>query len=263
VTIPCIEVPRLEAAGFGVMAVDDDDRIIEFLEKPADPPGIPDKTDKALASMGVYIFNTKFLYDQLRRDAADKNSSHDFGRDIIPYLVPRAKVIAHRFSESCVRSHPDAPVYWRDVGTVDSYWEANMDLVSVTPQLDLYDSRWPIFSYQEQLPPAKFVFDLHTRRGSALDSIVSGGCIVSGSTVQRSLLSSQVRVNSYCKIKEAVLLPDVTVGRHARLSKVVVDRGCCIPEGLVVGDDPAEDARRFCRTDKGVVLVNAQMLAAL
>lgn len=261
-TIPCLEVPRLQATGFGVMHVDHESRIIQFYEKPANPPGMPDKPDMALASMGIYIFNAKFLYDALRRDAGDTDSSHDFGKDLVPYLVPRARVMAHRFSNSCVR-HPDAEAYWRDVGTVDSYWESNLDLTRVVPQLDLYDPHWPIFTYQEQLPPAKFVFDQNTRRGAAVDSIVSGGCIISGSTVKRSLLSNGVRVHSFCKVKDAVLLPGVVVGRHARLSKVVVDRGCQIPEGLVVGEDPEEDAKRFFCTEKGVVLINSSMLRSL
>ena len=259
VTIPCIEVPRMEATGFGVMDIDADNRILSFLEKPADPPGMPDKPDMAMASMGIYVFNARFLYEQLKRDAADEKSSHDFGKDMIPYLVPRAKVNAHRFSSSCVR-HQNAGPYWRDVGTVDSFWEANIDLASVTPQLDLYDKDWPIFTYQEQLPPAKFVFDQNKRRGEAIDSIVSAGCIISGSVVRHSLLSNNVRIHSYCQIEDSVILPDVTVGRRSRLKKVVIDRGCQIPEGLVVGEDPVADAQRFFRTDKGVVLINAEML---
>jgi glucose-1-phosphate adenylyltransferase len=262
-TIPCVEVPRMEATGFGVMHIDRHDRIIGFLEKPADPPAMPGKPAMALASMGIYVFNTKFLYEQLRRDAADPGSSHDFGKDIIPHLVPRAKVFAHHFPESCVRSHAGAPCYWRDVGTVDSYWEANLDLTRLLPQLDLYDPDWPIFTYQEQHPPAKFVFDPQSRRGAALDSIVSDGCIVSGATVRSSLLFNDVRVHSCSELEEAVLLPEAEVGAGARLKRVVVDRGCRIPEGLVVGEDPAEDARRFHRTEKGVVLINPDMLAAL
>ncbi len=262
VTIPCLEVPRRAATGFGVMHVDRENRVISFCEKPVDPPGIQDRPDMALVSMGIYIFNARFLYDVLRRDADDPDSTHDFGRDIIPYLVPRARVMAHRFSDSCVR-HPEAESYWRDVGTVDSYWEANLDLTRVVPQLDLYDPHWPIFTYQEQLPPAKFVFDQGDRRGVALDSIVSGGCIVSGATVKRSLLSNGVRVHSFCDVSDAVLLPGVVVGRHARLRKAVVDRGCQIPEGLIVGEDPEEDARRFYRTEQGVVLITSAMLAAV
>lgn len=261
-TIPCVEVPRTEATGFGVMHVDANRQIIDFLEKPANPPGMPGKPDRALASMGIYIFNAKFLYEHLRRDAEDQNSSHDFGKDIIPYLVPRAKVMAHEFSSSCVR-HRNAEAYWRDVGTVDAYWEANLDLIKVVPQLDLYDSQWPIFTYQEQLPPAKFVFDHNERRGTAVDSIVSGGCIVSGSTVRRSVLFNNVRVHSFCQIENSVILPDVIVGRNAKLKNVVVDTGCHIPEGLTVGEKPEEDERRFYRTRKGIVLINDEMLKAL
>lgn len=261
-TIPCIEVPRMEATGFGVMDVDSNDRIIDFLEKPADPPGIPGNEDFALASMGIYVFNAKFLYDQLRRDADTLNSSHDFGKDIIPYLVPRAKVMAHRFSESCVRSHDEAPAYWRDVGTIDAYWEANIDLTRVTPQLDLYDPNWPIFTYQEQIPPAKFVFDDDDRRGYAVDSVISNGCIISGSKVRQSILSSHVRINSFCTIDSAVLLPDVEVGRNCHLKNVVVDRGCKIPAGLVVGEDPEADAKWFFRSPNGIVLITRPMLEA-
>lgn len=263
VTIPCIEVPRMEATGFGVMHINEENQVIDFLEKPADPPGMPNKPEMALASMGIYVFSTKFLYEQLIRDAADTNSNHDFGKDIIPYLVPRAKVMAHHFSDSCVRSHEENEAYWRDVGTIDSYWEANIDLTNVIPDLDLYDSEWPIFTYQEQLPPAKFVFDDDDRRGHAVDSIIGGGCIISGSTIRKSALFNSVRVHSYCEIEEAVLLPDVVVNRNSRLKKVVVDRGVEIPEGLVVGEDPVADAQRFHRSEKGVVLITAEMLKKL
>ncbi|MEI8395948.1 MAG: glucose-1-phosphate adenylyltransferase [Rhodospirillaceae bacterium] len=258
-TVPCVEVSRAEASGFGVMHVDENNRIISFLEKPVDPPPIPGKPDRALASMGIYVFNAKFLFDQLARDAADPESSRDFGKDIIPYLVPRAKVMAHQFSDSCIMnaaiSDPNAEPYWRDVGTVDAYWEANLDLTSVTPALNMYDRSWPIFTYQEQLAPAKFVFDREDRRGMAVDSLVSGGCIISGSLVRKSLLFSQVRVNSYCSLERAVILPECTIGRRARLTDVVVDRGCQIPDGLVVGEDPVLDAKRFYRTDNGVTLI--------
>lgn len=264
VTIPCIEVPRMEATGFGVMHVDKEDRVVDFLEKPKNPPGIPGNEEFALASMGIYVFNAKFLYEQLQRDADLADSAHDFGKDIIPYLVKeKARVMAHRFGDSCVRSDADAPAYWKDVGTIDSYWEANIDMTRVTPQLDLYDPNWPIFTYQEQLPAAKFVFDDDDRRGYAVDSVISHGCIISGSRVRQSLLSSRVRVNSFCDIEEAVLLPDVVVGRHARLKKVVVDRGTVIPSGLVVGEDAEEDARRFHRSANGVVLINSAMIKAL
>jgi glucose-1-phosphate adenylyltransferase len=254
-TVPCVEVPRLDATGFGVMDVDAQGRVINFLEKPEDPPGMPDKPERALASMGIYVFNANFLFEQLKRDAADPHSSRDFGKDLIPYLVPRAKVMAHQFADSCVANHTGGEPYWRDVGTVDAYWEANLDLTSVTPSLNMYDRTWPIFTYQEQLPPAKFVFDRADRRGMAVDSLVSGGCIVSGSLVRRSLLFSQVRVNSYCTLEQAVVLPECTIGRHSRLTKVVIDRGCQIPDGLVVGEDPEEDERRFQRTENGVTLI--------
>jgi glucose-1-phosphate adenylyltransferase len=262
VTVPCVEVPRMEATGFGVMHVDDDDRVIGFIEKPADPPAIPGKPDKALVSMGIYVFNAQFLYDQLRRDAADPSSSRDFGKDLLPWLVPRARVMAHRFHESCIRDAKQEP-YWRDVGTIDAYWEANLDLTTVTPALNLYDQDWPIFTYQQQLPPAKFVFDNDDRRGMAVDSLVSGGCIISGASVRQSLLFSSVRVNSFAALEQAVVLPGVEIGRHARLTKVVIDRGCQIPDGLVVGEDPEEDARRFNRSENGVALITAEMLARL
>ena len=262
-TVACIEVPRLEAGGFGVMAADDDGRITDFLEKPTDPPAMAGKPDRALASMGIYVFDVRFLYEQLARDLADPGSSHDFGRDIIPHVVRLGRAVAHRFGESCVYSKTPAEPYWRDVGTVDAYWSANIDLTAIDPALDMYDTAWPIWTHQEQLPPAKFVFDDDDRRGMAVDSLVSGGCIVSGSAVRRSLLFSKVRVNSYCKVDGAVLLPAVDVGRRARLVNVVVDRGCRIPDGLVVGEDPEDDARRFYRTENGITLVTEDMLARL
>lgn len=263
VTVACIDVPRREATGFGVMHVDDDRRVIDFIEKPADPPPMPGRPDRALASMGVYVFGADFLYDQLRRDADLLDSSHDFGKDIIPWLVSRARVMAHPFSESCVVEAPGAAPYWRDVGTIDAYWEANIDLTHVTPELNMYDDAWPIFTYQEQLPPAKFVFDDEERRGMAVDSLISGGCIVSGSKVRQSLLFSKVRVNSFAQLEESVVLPGCDIGRRARLKKVVIDRGVIIPEGLVVGEDPAEDARRFTRTDNGVCLITQDMIDRL
>jgi glucose-1-phosphate adenylyltransferase len=263
VTVACVEVPRPQATAFGVMHIDEDERVIGFLEKPADPPAIPGDPEHALASMGIYVFNAEFLFQELERDAADSGSSHDFGRDIIPSLLERARVYAHRFQRSCVYSAPGAEPYWRDVGTIDAYWEANIDLTRFKPALDLYDTNWPIFTYQEQLPPAKFVHDTDERRGLAVNSIVSGGCIVSGATVRQSLLFSKVRVNSYAYLRQSVILPEVNIGRHARLYKAVVDRGCDIPPGLVVGDDAAEDARRFYRSEGGVTLVTKEMLARL
>jgi glucose-1-phosphate adenylyltransferase len=263
VTVGCIEVPREEASGFGVMAVDGNDQIKSFLEKPKDPPAMPDKPDKALCSMGIYVFATKFLFDQLRRDAADPNSSRDFGKDIIPYLVKHGKALAHRYTESCVRSGFEAEAYWRDVGTLDAYWQANIDLTEVIPALDLYDSEWPIWTYGEVTPPAKFVHDVEGRRGQAVSSLVSGGCIISGASLKRSLLFTRVRMNSFASVENSVVMPDVDVGRSARLNNVVVDRGVRIPEGLVVGEDPLEDAKRFRRTDQGVVLITQAMLDKL
>jgi glucose-1-phosphate adenylyltransferase len=211
--------------------------------------------------MGIYAFTADFLYAELERDHKDPTSSHDFGKDIIPNLVGRGLAVAHSFEESCVKTTPDAEAYWRDVGTIDAYWAANIDLVTPVPSLDIYDPYWPIWSYQQQFPPAKFVFDDDDRRGMAVDSMVSGGCIVSGATVRRSLLFSNCRINSYAQTREAVLLPDVDVGRHARLTKVVIDRGCHVPEGLVIGEDPVLDDKRFYRTDGGITLVTAEMLA--
>ena len=264
VTVGCVEVPRMEATAIGVMHVDETDRIVDFLEKPADPPGIPDKPHLALASMGIYVFHAEFLFDQLRRDAEDPDSAHDFGRNIVPHLVAgRAKVMAHRFPKSCVRSKAEPEAYWRDAGTVDAYWEANIDLTRVEPALDLFDTSWPIWTYAEQVPPAKFIFDDEGRRGSAVDSLVSGGCVLSGGAVRSSLLFTGVRLNSYSQLREAVVLPYADIGRHARLSKVVIDRGVKIPRGLVVGEDPEEDARRFRRTDKGVCLITEAMIDRL
>jgi glucose-1-phosphate adenylyltransferase len=224
---------------------------------------MPDKPDKALASMGIYVFATKFLFDQLRRDAADANSSRDFGKDLIPYLVKHGNAVAHRYTESCVRSGFEAEAYWRDVGTLDAYWQANIDLTDVIPALDLYDSEWPIWTYGEVTPPAKFVHDSDGRRGQAVSSLVSGGCIVSGASLRHSLLFTRVRMHSFASIENAVVMPDVDIGRSARLRNVIVDRGVRIPEGLVVGEDPIADAERFRRTDQGVTLITQQMLDRL
>jgi len=262
-TVACVAAPLAAAADFGVMATDDRMRIVDFLEKPANPPAMAGKSDRALVSMGVYVFTADFLYAELERDHRDPSSSHDFGRDVIPNLVARGLAAAHSFEESCVKTTPEAEAYWRDVGTIDAYWAANLDLVTPVPSLDIYDANWPVWTYQEQLPPAKFVFDEDDRRGMAVDSMVSGGCIISGATLRRSLLFSSCRVNSFARTTEAVLLPEVDVGRHARLTKVVVDRGCRIAEGLVIGEDPELDARRFERSGGGVTLVTAEMLAAL
>ena len=263
VTVGCLEVPRMEATGFGVMHVDAGGRIHTFLEKPKDPPGMPDKPDLALASMGIYVFETKFLFDQLRRDAADPHSDRDFGKNLIPYIVKHGKAVAHSFTTSCVRSRHESDAYWRDVGTVDAYWEANMDLVHVTPDLDLYDSDWPIWTYAEVTPPAKFVHDKDDRRGQAISSLVSGGCIISGAALRRTLLFTGVRVNSYTHMDEAVVLPYVNIGRHAVLKRVVIDRGVEIPERLVVGEDPELDAKRFRRTSKGICLITQPMIDKL
>jgi glucose-1-phosphate adenylyltransferase len=263
VTVGCLEASLKEATGFGVMHVDEQDRILSFLEKPKNPPPMPGKPDVALCSMGIYVFDTKFLIEELQRDAADPNSAHDFGKDIIPHIVKGGKAVAHHFSRSCVLSSAEAHVYWRDVGTVDAYWAANIDLTDIVPDLDLYDNNWPIWTYGEITPPAKFVHDVDGRRGSAVSSLVSGGCIVSGAAVSRSLLFTGVRINSYSRVHEAVIMPYVEIGRNVRLSKVVVDRGVVIPEGLVVGEDPLEDAKRFRRTEEGVCLITQPMLDAL
>lgn len=261
-TIACLEVPKEWASGFGVAQVDEEGRIIDFVEKSLDPPTIPGKPDRCLASMGIYLFGAEFLYKELIQDAENPLSSHDFGKDLIPQLVKQAKVYAHRFEDSCIHNLNKAP-YWRDVGTLDAYWEANLDLTYVEPDLSLYDEEWPIFTVQEQLPGSKFVHSGPHRNGVALSSVISGGCIVSGGTVYQSLLFSRVRVHSHAHLHEAVVLPNVDVGEHARLRKVVVARGCRIPNGLVVGEDPEEDARRFYRTPSGVTLISQRMLDKL
>jgi glucose-1-phosphate adenylyltransferase len=263
VTIGCLEVPRMEAVGFGVMHVDDKDQIVAFVEKPKDPPAIPGQPDMALASMGIYVFETKFLIELLKKDAADPNSSRDFGKDIIPTVVSGGKAVAHRFAKSCVRSPLEKTAYWRDVGTIDAYWEANVDLTDTLPLLDLYDQDWPIWTYGEVTPPAKFVHDIDGRRGQAVSSLVSGGCIVSGGSIKRTLLFTGVRVNSFSALEEAVVLPRVFVSRNARLSKVVIDSDVVIPEGLVVGEDPILDAKRFRRSEGGVCLITQPMIDRL
>ena len=261
VTIGCLTVPRAEASAFGVMAIDDNDRITSFLEKPKDPPGTPHDPTVTLASMGIYVFKWSFLRDLLIRDAEDPNSSRDFGGDLIPQIVAGGKAMAHRFEASCVRHAPDAPAYWRDVGTVDAYWKANIDLTSFTPDLDLWDTNWPIWTYSESVPPAKFIHDEADRRGSAISSMVSGGCIISGTEVRESLLFTNVHTNSYSQLVGAVVLPNVVVERHARLRNVVIDRGVVIPRGLVVGEDPEEDAKWFHVTSGGVTLITEEMIA--
>ncbi|UYY59191.1 glucose-1-phosphate adenylyltransferase [Sphingomonas sp. S2-65] len=263
VTVGCVEVPRMEASAFGVMHVDENDRILHFLEKPADPPAMPGQPDLALASMGIYVFETKFLFEVLREDAEDPNSSHDFGKDIIPKLVKDGNARAHHFSRSALRSGPEAEPYWRDVGTLDAYFAANIDLTNTVPDLDLYDREWPIWTYAEMTAPAKFVHDEVGRRGEAISSLVSGDCIVSGAALRHSLLFTGVRVNSFTTIENAVIMPRVNIGRSVRLKNVIIDRGVQIPDGLVVGEDPVEDASRFRRTENGVCLITAKMIAAL
>ncbi len=255
-TVGCIEVPRERAREFGVMAVDEDNRVVGFAEKPAEPAPAPGRDDVALASMGIYVFNTRFLYERLIRDADTPGSSHDFGKDIIPDAIERYRVAAYPFRD--VQTGEQS--YWRDVGTVEAFWEANIELTDVSPPLNLYDEEWPIWTYQVQLPPAKFVFDDEGRRGMAVDSMVSGGCIISGAVVRHSLLFSNVKVNSYARVQDSVVLPDVDIGRHSRITKAVVDRGCEIPPGTVIGEDRAEDEERFFVTDNGVVLVTPEML---
>jgi len=263
VTVGCIAVPRAEASGFGVMHVDPSDRIVAFVEKPADPPPMPDNPNLALASMGIYVFETRTLFAELRRDAADPASKRDFGGDIIPRMVAEGRAKAHRFETSCVRSVSENQPYWRDVGTVDAYWEANIGLTEVVPALDIYDRDWPIWTYGEITPPAKFVHDEDGRRGEAVSCLISGGCIVSGAFARRSLLSTGCHLHSFARVENAVLLPQVDVARGARLRNVVVDRGVRIPPGLVVGEDPEADAARFRRTARGICLITQPMIDRL
>lgn len=258
-TVACLNVPIEEAKAFGVMGVDEHDRIVTFKEKPANPDSIPGDPTQSLASMGIYVFNAAFLYEQLIRDADDPDSVHDFGQNIIPHLISKYRVFAHRFADSCVNSS-DGKHYWRDVGTVDAYWEANMELTKVTPELNLYDSTWPIWTYQAQLPPAKFVFDSDDRRGKAVDSLVSGGCIISGACLRRTVLFSNVYVHSYSSIEDSVILPDVEVGRNVVLKRVVIDKGARIPEGMQIGVNPEEDRKRFYVSENGITLVTPDML---
>ncbi len=259
-TVACIDVPLADAREFGVMGIDDSGRVIDFVEKPQHPPAIPGQPDRALASMGVYIFNTAFLLEQLERDARTPGSSRDFGKDIIPHIVPRHRVYAHRFADSCIGGSDLDKPYWRDVGTIDAYWEANMEMTKVTPELNLYDRDWPIWTYQEQMPPAKFVFDDDDRRGYAVDSLIAGGCIISGATVKRSLLFTSVNVHSWASVEDSVILPGVDVGRHAVIRRCVIDKQCRIPEGMQIGVDPEVDRKRFHVSPGGVTLVTAEML---
>jgi glucose-1-phosphate adenylyltransferase len=261
-TVACFEVPIAEASAFGVMAVDERSLITDFVEKPPQPPSMPGRPDRALASMGIYVFDAEFLYEELARDAADPSSAHDFGRNLVPAAVAQRVAYAQPFEDAWIRGEEDEGPYWRDVGTLDAYWEANIDLTATKPLLNLYDRRWPIWTYQEQLPSAKFVHNQPDRRGMAIESMVSGGCIISGSLF-RSLLFSNCRVHSWSQVSWSVLLPGVQVGRRARLNKVIADRGCQIPDDMVIGEDAELDARRFRRTPGGVTLVTENMLKKL
>lgn len=262
VTISCIAVPLAEASSFGVVTTDDLGAIVDFVEKPAQPAPIPDKPDRAFVSTGIYLFNARLLFDELERDAASETSSHDFGRDLLPGLLGRCRMFAHRFVESCVGIQPGCEAYWRDVGTLDAYWAANLDLTTVVPALDLYDKSWPIWTYQVPLPPGKLVFDTPSRRGLAVSSLLSAGCIVSGATVRRSLLSTGVSVHSHALVEDTVVLPDADIGAGSRIRRAIVGPGCHIPPGTVIGEDGTADAERFLRTESGIVLVTAQMLDA-
>jgi len=263
VTVGCIAVPREEAKGFGVMKVDENDNILDFVEKPADPPAMPGHPDQALASMGIYVFETQFLFELLRKDAADPNSSNDFGSDIIPDIVKNGKAVAHPFSRSCVLSGTETKPYWRDVGTIDAFWQANIDLTDFIPELDLYDNSWPIWTYAELTAPAKFIHNEEGRRGHAISSMVSGGCIISGSQLHRCLLFTGVRTHSYSQLEGVVAMPYAEIKRNARLTNVVIDQGVVIPEGLVVGEDPDLDAKRFRRSEGGICLITKSMIDAL
>ncbi|BBP42845.1 glucose-1-phosphate adenylyltransferase [Thiosulfativibrio zosterae] len=256
VTIGCIEVPRMEAKGFGVMSVDENLTITKFTEKPADPEPMPGKPDKALASMGIYVFSREFLFQKLIEDYDNPNSTRDFGKDIIPSVIQDWSVKAFPFQDE-----NSNPVYWRDVGTIESFWKANLDLCSITPELNLYDRDWPIWTYQAQMPPAKFTFDDEGRRGEAIDSMVAGGCIISGARIKRSVIGSGSRVHSYSLVKDSVLLPRVEVGRNCRIQNAVIDKGTKIPEGTIIGEDPVADRERFyVEESSGIVLVTAEMM---
>jgi glucose-1-phosphate adenylyltransferase len=256
VTVGCVEVPLARASEFGVMTVDREGMVARFSEKPKNPEPLPDRPDATLASMGIYVFNTTFLYEQLIKDADTPSSSRDFGKDIIPSIIQRYRVMAYPFRDPA----SGRQAYWRDVGTVDAYWEANMELIGITPELNLYDEEWPIWTYQMQLPPAKFVFDDDGRRGMAVDSMVSGGDIISGSQVRRSLLFSNVRVADHSAIEDSVILPEVTIGGRCRVRRAVIDEGCRLPAGTVIGENAEEDAQRFHVTRGGIVLVTPEML---
>lgn len=255
-TVGCIEVPLAQASAFGVMGVEEDMRIRSFVEKPDEPPRMPGHDEFALCSMGIYVFNTDFLFEQLIRDADTPTSTHDFGHDIIPEAIKNYRAYAYPFTNAATGIQS----YWRDVGTVDAFWEANLELIGITPELNLYDDQWPIWTSQEQLPPAKFIFDDDDRRGMAVDSMVSGGCIISGAMVRHSLLFSNVSVNDYSHIDSSVILPDVEIGKHCRITHAVIDKGCIIPDGLVIGENDLEDRKNYYVSPNGVVLVTPDML---
>ncbi|OZG72354.1 glucose-1-phosphate adenylyltransferase [Hahella sp. CCB-MM4] len=263
-TVACIEVDKEEAKGFGIMGVDGDNNIVSFVEKPKDPPEIPGKPGRCLASMGIYIFNAQQITEKLKNDAASPDSSHDFGKDIIPSMIGHGICKAHHFENSCIPNteYPTEP-YWRDVGTLTAYWEANMDLTRLVPRLDLYDDSWPIRTMHYQRPAAKFNHNKDDRVGSALNSVVSAGCVVSGGTVTQSILFNNVRVNSYASINESVILPNCDIGRHCRLNRVVLDAHCQVPQGTIIGENAEEDAKRFYRNEDGIVLVTPDMLEKL
>lgn len=263
VTVGCIAVPREEAKGFGVMAVDDNDKILDFVEKPADPPSMPGDETKSLASMGIYVFEAEYLYEILRKDAANPDSENDFGKDIIPSIVAEGGARAHPFSRSCVMSGLETEPYWRDVGTIDAYWQANIDLTDFKPDLDIYATDWPIWTYSELTPPAKFIHNEEGRRGQAVSSMVSGGCIISGSSLYRCLLFTGVKTHSFSQLEGVVALPYAEVGRRAFLKNVVIDRGVKIPPNLVVGEDPKLDAKRFRRSENGICLITQAMIDKL
>ena len=258
-TVACINVPIEDAKGFGVIGVDESDRVIDFKEKPKDPNPLPDNPNQAFASMGIYVFNAAFLYEQLIRDADDSKSEHDFGKNIIPQMINKYRVFAHRFTDSCI-DRDNQNYYWRDVGTIDAYWEANLEMTKVIPELNLYDADWPIWTYQEQLPPAKFVFNNDQRRGMATDSLISGGCIISGASITQSVIFSNVHVHSYSMIQDSVIMPNVEISRHVKLNRVVVDTDARIPEGVEIGFDVELDRKRFYVSEKGITLVTAEML---
>jgi glucose-1-phosphate adenylyltransferase len=252
-TLACLEVPIADGSRFGIVSIDDKDRVTGFQEKPARPTPVPGSTDVALGSMGIYIFKADVLVRALEQDAADPASDHDFGKNIIPSLI-QTPVYCYRFHDE----NKKAAKYWRDIGTLDAYYDANMDLCQVNPEFNLYDPEWPLRTHQPQAPPAKFVFAEQGHRcGQALDSVISSGCIVSGSRIAGSILCPNVRVHSFCEIERSILMPGVRVGRHAQLRRVIVDRDVLIPRGALIGFNHEEDARRHTVSESGVVVVTA------